>query len=127
MNLNRKMKRIIAVVLTVTVTWMSAAPASAALAPARTASAAAMAARTADLNTVRAFLEQKQVSERLAGFGLSQAEVQARLDNLTDQEVHHVATQIEQQNPAGDGGGVLVTVLVIGILVLLFVYLLKRV
>lgn len=80
-----------------------------------------------DATTVQAFLQQKIVRQRLHDFGLTEEEIATRLARLSDQDLHQVALQIENQAPAGDAVGALVTVLVVGILVLLFVYLVKRV
>ncbi len=84
--------------------------------------------RAADLKTIQATLESKMVRQRLSEFKLTPEQVNQRMTQLTDAQVHQVAMQIRTVNPGGDGGlGILVGLLVIGILVLLFVYLFKRV
>jgi hypothetical protein len=103
---------------------LSLGRAQASLAPATSMTRDAM--RADDLRTVQRFLEQKEVAQHLAGLGLDAPNIEARLHNLSDQELHEVAMNVEQQLPARDGGAIL-TILTIGILVLLFVYLLKRV
>ena len=40
-------------------------------------------------------LESKRIARRLANLGLSPADVQARLDSLTDEQVHQVARKLE--------------------------------
>jgi hypothetical protein len=80
-----------------------------------------------DRETVQRFLEQKVVRDRLAQLGLSDAQASQRLALLSDEQMHQVALHIDKEAPAGDGSGAVISVLVIGILVLLFVYLLKRV
>jgi cytochrome c1 len=124
--MNRRYKQAIALMLSVTMFALSTNGAQAMLAPADRATVIA-AQRGSDLKTVQTFLEQKQVREHLVRLGLNENEIEPRLAVLTDSELHQVATHIEQQNPAADGGGVVITVLVIGVLALLFVYLLKRV
>lgn len=104
--------------------------ASAMLAPAQTISAAPVAgdSRTADLKTIQATLESRIVRQRLSEFKLTPEQVNQRMAGLSDAQVHQVAMQARTLNPGGDGGlGILVGLLVIGILVLLFVYLFKRV
>ena len=84
--------------------------------------------RAADLKTIQATLESKMVRQRLSEFKLTPEQVNQRMTQMTDAQVHQVAMQIRTVNPGGDGGlGILVALLVIGILVLLFVYLFKRV
>ena len=77
---------------------------------------------------MQSFLERKEVrlTVGLFDFGITNEQIGPRLANLSDQQLHQVAVRIDKQNPAGDGGFI-VGILVIGILVLLFVYLLKRV
>jgi hypothetical protein len=83
--------------------------------------------RTVDLQKVQAVLETKVVSEKLAQLGFNKDEIQSRLGQLSDQQLHKVAMKADELKVGGDGGGFIVAVLVIGILVLLFVYLFKRV
>ena len=85
-------------------------------------------ARSTDLITIQKALESKMVRQRLEDVGLTESEVNARLERLSDAEVHQFASQIDSILPGGDGGlGIIITLLVVGILVLLFIYLLKRV
>jgi hypothetical protein len=114
-----------AVAMAVAMFALGSGRAEASLAPAMMPPAAVD--RTQDLQKVQRFLEQKEVAQRLEHMKLSAPEVESRLSNLSDQELHQVASKIDRQNPGADAGGVAVTVLVIGILALLFVYLLKRV
>lgn len=88
--------------------------------------AAPVTQRAADVKLVQTALESKAVKERLKGFGLSDAEVQSRMQSLSDEEVHQLAVQIEALGPGGDGG-VVVALLVVAVLVLLIVFLVKRV
>lgn len=120
-------KRGVAVLMTFTMVSLSTGRADAALAPATMETQSVSAARAADLANVRTFLERKEVRQQLSGLGLSEQEIDFRLDNLSDSELRHVSSKIDQQRPAADGGGIIITVLVIGVLALLFVYLLKRV
>jgi hypothetical protein len=122
----KNMKRFIALTLVVAITLMHTGRAEAMLAPVDAPGMMAV-RRNADIAKIQTFLEQKQVTEKLAGYGFTAAEINSRLGSLTDNEIHQVSSRIDLQNPAGDGAGLVVTVLVIGILALLFVYLLRRV
>jgi Family of unknown function (DUF6627) len=81
--------------------------------------------RTADLQRIQKTLEMKMISQRLAEFGLSPAEIQTKMDRLSDQQIHQFALQLDQLKVAGDGGlGIIISLLVIAILVVILVYLL---
>ena len=51
--------------------------------------------RTADLVKIQKVLEVKAISERLMQFGLTQDEVQKRLIQLSDQQIHQIALQLD--------------------------------
>jgi len=93
------------------------------MAPSQAVSNASVQDREKDIATIRAALENKVVRQRLADLGLTQEQIDSRLSKLDSQKLHQVAVQIEKQNPAGDAVGVLVIV----VLVLLVIYLFKRV
>lgn len=78
--------------------------------------------RVTDLAAIQCSLEHKQVQQRLAELGFTDAEVQQRLANASDAELHQLAIQSEAMMAGGDGG-IIITVLVI----ILLVYLIMRV
>lgn len=88
--------------------------------------APAGAQRASDMKRVQAALESKVLKERLKGMGLSDAEIQSRLGRLSDKEIHQLATRIDGVGAGGDGG-IIIGVLVAVTLVLVIIYLLKRV
>jgi len=51
--------------------------------------------RDADLGKIQKVLEVKAISERLMQFGLTQDEVQKRLIQLSDQQIHQIALQLD--------------------------------
>jgi hypothetical protein len=82
--------------------------------------------RSADLQKVRKFLEMKRVGERLRELGLAPGEVQSRLDQLNDQQIHELALRVDELAIAGDSGlGIVIAILIIAILVVILVYLLQ--
>ncbi len=82
--------------------------------------------RAADLQKVRKFLEMKMVGERLRELGLAPGEVQARLDQMNDQQLHQLALKVDELNVAGDSGlGIVIALLIIAILVVILVFLLQ--
>ncbi len=91
------------------------------LAPARSASSTD--GRSADMKTVQTALESKVVRERLKALGLSDKEIESRLGQLSDQQVHKLAKDIDSLSAGGDLGGILVLV----ILVLLIIFLIHKI
>jgi hypothetical protein len=76
--------------------------------------------RHADMVTVQKALENKLVKERLKDLGYTDDEIKARLDKLSDAEVHSLATQLDSLAPAGELG-LVIGILVIIILVILYI------
>lgn len=79
--------------------------------------------RAADVERIRKFIEIKMIRERLNAFGFSQEEIQTRLTQLSDEQIHQLALKLDELNVGGDGE-VVVIGLLIAILVVLIIYLL---
>ncbi|HLG21494.1 MAG TPA: PA2779 family protein [Candidatus Manganitrophaceae bacterium] len=79
--------------------------------------------RVEDLSKLQPYLESKVIRQRLADLGLTADEIAARMAQLSDQEIHQVASQIDQLQAGGDGLGVIVVLLVIAILVVVLLQL----
>jgi len=78
---------------------------------------------TADREAIDSFLAQDLVSERLAKMGLSEQEVRSRLDKLSNEQIHELASNLERIK-AGSGSAwaiALVAVLFFVGLVLFFI------
>jgi hypothetical protein len=75
--------------------------------------------RQEDIATIQRALEHKLVKERLTDLGYTEEEIKARLDRLSDAEVHSLATQIDSLMPAGGFTSVVVVILLVAILVVL--------
>ena len=73
--------------------------------------------RDQDVQIIKKALENKVITQRLQDLGFSDQEIQDRMDQLSDQEVHNLATQIDSLNQGGLLG-VVIAVLVIVLLVL---------
>ena len=73
--------------------------------------------RNADLEKIQQVLEMKMVGERLKQLGFTQAEIQTRLNSISDQQLHKFALQLDDLRVGGDGGAGL-TIVVLMILVL---------
>lgn len=84
--------------------------------------------REIDEVKVRRALENKLVAEKLMSHGLSKEEVSDKLNEMSDEQVHHIASLADKIPAGGDGVvAVVVTVLVIVALVLLIIFLWKRI
>jgi Family of unknown function (DUF6627) len=79
--------------------------------------------RETSLKKIQTVLESKLVVQRLADFGLTEAEIRSRLSQLSDQQLHQVATRLDALQPGGDALGVIVVLLVIAILVVILLQL----
>ena len=83
--------------------------------------------RAADLPKIQSVLEAKVVRQRLVDYGLSPEEINARLSQLSDAQLHQVATQVDAMLPAGHAVvGIVIALLVIAVLVVILVYLLDH-
>jgi hypothetical protein len=80
---------------------------------------ASSASRQMDMATIQKALEQKLVKERLKDLGYTEEEIKARLDRLSDAEVHSLASQLDALMPAGDGFEAAVIILLVLVLVVL--------
>jgi hypothetical protein len=78
--------------------------------------------RQEDMATIQKALEQKLVRERLKDLGYTDDEIKARLDRLSDAEVHSLATQLDSLAPGGELG-LVIAILVIIILVIVILML----
>lgn len=80
--------------------------------------ASAQAERAADLEKIQKVLEVKAISERLKQLGLAQNEIQQRLAQLSDQQVHQIALQLDNIKVGQDDAlTIIIALLVIAILV----------
>ncbi|MBW2174680.1 MAG: PA2779 family protein, partial [Deltaproteobacteria bacterium] len=65
-------------------------------------------------------LETKMIRTRLEQLGFSQDEIQARLTQLNDQQIHQLALNLDKIKVGGGGLEILIVILLIGILVVLY-------
>ncbi len=79
--------------------------------------------RSADLEKIQKILEMKMIRERLEQLGFSQEEIQTRLGQLSDQQIHQFALTFDELKVGGNGEAVLIVALVIALIVVLFFWL----
>ena len=78
--------------------------------------------RETDLQKIQKLLESKLVRHKLSQFGLTAEEVEARLHQLDDEQLHQVASQIDALEAGGDSTVAWVVALVL-VLVIVFLIL----
>jgi hypothetical protein len=79
--------------------------------------------RSSDLERIRKVLEMKMVGERLKEFGFTPDEIEKKLNQLSDQQVHQLAVQLDELKVGGNGlAWVLVIVVLIAIGVIVYFY-----
>ncbi len=83
------------------------------------------AARTADLARIQTALESKIIQQKLMDYGLSPGETMARLNNLSDEQVHQLAAHTDAIEPGGDAVGLMVSVIILALLVVLLIFLVE--
>jgi hypothetical protein len=98
---------------------------NAALMQSRLADGVSVSERQAQIETIRQALEQEVVAQRLADFGLSKAEIAAKLPTLSDAQVHQLAG-LSKDIAGGGAAEAVIAVLVIIILVVVIVKLMDR-
>jgi hypothetical protein len=79
--------------------------------------------RAADMEKIQKVLETKMIKKRLEELGFTQDEINKRLSQLSDQQIHQLAIQLDDLKVGGDALGVIVALLVIVILVLVILHL----
>lgn len=81
--------------------------------------------RTADLVLVQKTLESKVLQQRLLDYGLTPEETAARINALSDEQLHQLAANIDALQPGGDVIGTLFALALIAGLVVLIIFILQ--
>ncbi len=91
-----------------------------------TEATAVSAGRAADMAKIQTAFESKILQQKLRDYGLSPEETMARVNKLSDEQIHQLATNTDSLQAGGDGVDILVSLLVIAILVVVLIYLLNH-
>ncbi len=94
--------------------------------PAQGAAALANEGRTADLGRIQAALESRIVQQKLVDYGLSAEDALAKVNMLTDEQIHELAAHTDSVQAGGDGADVFFGLILIALLVVVLVYLLQH-
>lgn len=74
-------------------------------------------ARQADLNTIQKTLESTVIKQRLLDLGLSSGETLDKINMLSDEQIHQLASNLDSLQAGGDGIGLLIFLLLVAIIV----------
>jgi hypothetical protein len=88
-------------------------------------SAADSAVRAADMAKIQTAFESKILLQKLMDYGLSPEETMARVNTLSDEQIHQLSTHTDSLQAGGDGGGFIIGLLVVALLVVLLIYLIQ--
>lgn len=123
----RRLKFWTALVVVVHSLALHAAPAVAGLAPSRVSGTTEIAStRQADLLIVQRMLENRVVAQKLKDYGVSPDDAKLRVANLSDEDLHTLATASKGLPSGGDGLGTLIAILLIVVLVIVILKLLNK-
>jgi hypothetical protein len=78
--------------------------------------------RHSDLQKIQKVLESKMIRERLRQLGFSEEGIQNRLHQLTNDQIHQIALNVDELNVGGDGAAVFIIILLILILAGVIIY-----
>ncbi len=75
--------------------------------------------RAADLAKVQHALESKALQQRLMDYGLSPANALAKINGLSDEQIHQLAANIDALQAGGAGGHLILILLLIILIIVL--------
>jgi len=81
--------------------------------------------RSADIAKIQKTLETKELQQRLMDYGLTPEETAARIDRLSDEQLHQLAANLDSVQAGGDALSFLLGLAIIALLVVLIIYLLE--
>ena len=78
--------------------------------------------RASDLGKIQNAIETKMIGERLKQIGLTPDEIQKKLSQLSNQQIHQLAQRLDELRVGGDSGwvalGIVITLVAIAVLVI---------
>jgi hypothetical protein len=80
--------------------------------------------RGSDLGKIQNAIETKMIGERLKQIGLTPDEIQKKLSQLSDQQIHQLALKLDELKVGGDAGWtILGIIIVLAAIAVLIIYL----
>ncbi len=77
--------------------------------------------RSADMAKIQKVLESKILRQRLADYGLSPEDTLAKINNLSDEQVHLLATNIDAVQAGGMSSSSIIIILLLVIIILILI------
>lgn len=81
--------------------------------------------RPADLARIQTALESKIVRQKLLDYGLSPADAMARMNKLSDEQLHVLASRTDSLQAGSDGAELFFGLVIVALLVVVLVFLLQ--
>lgn len=103
----------------------NSAPAVAGLVSSKPASESLL-KREEDLAKIQRVLESKELQEKLKAYGLTKEEVEQKLSQLSDEQIHMLAKASDKVLAGGDAVGLVIGLLLIAILLVILLKLLNK-
>jgi len=76
--------------------------------------------RQVDMTSIRKSLEATLIKQRLMDFGLTPQEAAAKITTLSDEQIHHFASQLDSLQAGADGGlDLLIFLLIVAIVTII--------
>ena len=124
----RKLRFGTALIVVLCMSTLNFSPALAGLAPSRTSGTTTIVApRDADMLVAQRALENKIVAQKLRDYGVAAVDAQLKLVNMSDRDLHTLASASRGLPSGGDGTiGALIGVCVLVILVIVILRLMNR-
>ena len=72
--------------------------------------------RDTDLHRIQKLLESKLIQHKLSQLGLTKDEIEARLHQLDDDQIHQIASQINALEPGGGTAEVVIIIVLLAII-----------
>ena len=82
--------------------------------------------RAEDINKIQVALENELVRAKLSAYGLTTDEVNQKLDQMTDEQIHLLAQASDDLLAGGNGVGLVIGILVVVLLVVLIIKLMDK-
>ncbi len=75
--------------------------------------------RQADVNTIQKTLESAEIKQRLLDYGLSPEEAMTRINNLSDEQLHQYASQLNSLQAGGHHGHLIIILLLVILIIII--------
>ncbi|MFN3598607.1 MAG: PA2779 family protein [Aquificaceae bacterium] len=104
----------------------NSAPAMAALVESKPPSQDIAMKREEDVAKIQRALESKELQEKLKAYGLTREEVESKLSQLSDEQIHMLAKASDKILAGGDAIGLAIGILIVAILLVILLKLLNK-